>query len=134
LHAGVLLEDRAQLLLRGALIDVGIGFEFDMKLAAMRSPGILAQLGAPNLLLDALHVGQRQHLGTHAPTHREHLLERGAGDRARGLDHEVPFAKIRHESAAEQGQRRQGADHERDQDRDRELEVPASGLDSALLP
>jgi len=54
---GVLLEYRPQIVLGLGFIDRGVRFELDVKFALMRSPGILAQLGAAHLLFDGRHIG-----------------------------------------------------------------------------
>ena len=81
LYARVVRQDLAQLLLCIGLIDRGIRLELDVKFAAMRSPGILAQFRAADLLFDALHVGQRQHLGADALAHASISSSEVPGDR-----------------------------------------------------
>src|SRR5882724_5028810 len=75
LYARIMLQNGAQLFLRGALVNRGIRFQLDVKLAAVRAPGILAQLGTTDLLFDALHVRQREDFPADARTEAEHLIQ-----------------------------------------------------------
>src|SRR6516165_4352905 len=120
--------------LRLFLIDLRVGFQLDVELAAVRSPGVLAQLGAPDLLIDALHVGEREHFGADAFAEGQHLIERGPGDRARYLQDEVPLAKIRHEGAAQKWQRGHRGHDQSDQHQHHELQVCADALYRLALP
>src|SRR3979411_2753366 len=131
LDAGVLLQDFAQLILCDDLIDRGIRFQLNVELTAMRAPGILAQLGTPYLLLDALHVRQREHFLADALADVQHLIEGRAGYRARDLHDKVAFAKVRHECAAQKWERRRRPDHQNEQYHQRDFEVNKRGLHTA---
>ena len=60
-------QDIAQLIFRHALIDGGVGFEFNVEFTLVGAPGVLAQLCAADLLLDGGDIGQCQHLRCRVP-------------------------------------------------------------------
>ena len=105
-----------------------------MEFALVRPPGVLAQGGAADLLLDRGHIGQRQHVLADALAHRHHFLQRGAGRGAGHLHHEMAFAEIGHEAAAQEGQQRRGRDRQHRQHRDDDAEIGVDKADAALLP
>src|SRR5205807_9350203 len=66
--------------------------EFDVKFAAMRSPGVFAHLSPSDLLLDRFDMRILQQLLCNALAQPQHLRQRrpwGRGD----LKHEMPFAE-----------------------------------------
>ena len=130
-----MLQDGAQLLLRGGLIDARVGLEFDVKFTSMRAPGVFAQFRAPDLLFDALHIGQCKYLCADAPADTSTSRRaRCPGIRARDLHDEMPFPKIGHECAAQEGQDGAGADHQRNQYRQSQFKMRTDAVYGRLLP
>ncbi len=88
----------------------------------------------PYLLLDGLHVGQRQYLPADAATECQHLVQRGPGDRARRLYYEMPLTKVGHEGPAKKRHDRGTRDERDDDDRQRKAQPPVDSLERAALP
>ena len=118
LETGEARQHRPDLIGRAFLRPGTDGFELDVELAAVRAPGVLALLGAPDLLRDRGDRGQaEQFLGDGGPEPM-HLFERRAR-RRRDLQDEVPLTELRQELPAEEGehgqrgaaQQRDGGDH-----------------------
>ena len=128
LYSRIVLENAAQLFLGGALIHPGVGLQFDVELAAVRTPGVLAQLGSADLLFDAFDVWQRQDLSTDPSAERQHFIQRGTGDGARHLHHKVPLAKVRHEGAPEERQGTGSGNREPNQHERRNLQVSSDAM------
>ncbi len=136
LDAGVLAQYLAQFVLGLGFVHRGVRFEFDMKFALMRSPGILAQLRTAHLLFDRCHIGQPEHVSRNSFAEPEHLLKRRAGYGTHDLHHEVTFAKLRHEGSAEKRHRRDGGHAAREQHSADELDMffdPQYGPDLSRL-
>src|SRR6185312_7012013 len=134
LDAGIAGEDLAQGPLRLRLIDRGIGLELDVQLAAMCAPGVLTRLRSSDLLLDAGDVRQREDLGADPLPKAQHLIQRGPGNGARGLHHEVAFAKVRHERAAQERHEGAGHQHQHNDDPYRQPDSAVEPLDYLALP
>src|SRR5258708_26782913 len=91
LYSRVFFQDRPQFLLGRTLIHRRISLQFDMKFAAVGTPSVLAQFRAADLLLDALHIRQGQHIRTDALADVPHLLERTTPYCTRYLQNENAF-------------------------------------------
>ena len=107
--AGIGIDDLADRVLRLGLVDHGVRLQFDMELAAVRTPGVFAKLGPPDLLFGGLHVRQGQQFLTDPLAERHHFVKGRARRRAAGLHYEMALAKVRHELAAERRQPDQSA-------------------------
>ncbi len=113
LDAGKLRQHVADFILHFFLVLARRRFQFDMHLAAMRAPGVLAAFRAANLLLDAFDFGNFQQLRRNLRANPFHFRQRSSRCH-RDADDKMSLAEIRQKFAAKKRQRRQRR-HERNQ-------------------
>src|SRR5207247_5216583 len=89
------------------------GVQFDVELAAMRSPGVLAHLRAANLLFHGFDVRIFQQLLRDMSAESAHFRKRGSR-RGGNLEHKMAFPKFRKKLAAKKRQRCQRAEEQRE--------------------
>ena len=96
-------EHRLDLRRHLVVLHLGEMLEFDMELAAMRPPGILAQFGAADLLSHRVDVGVLEQFLGNARPNPEHLGERSARH-GKDLEDEMALLEIGQEVALAAGQ------------------------------
>src|ERR1041385_257819 len=84
-------------------------FQFDMKFAAMRGPGIFPQFGPADLLLDGGNVRMGQQVAGNLRAHPDHLRQRRPR-RGPYLKHKMTLAKLGQKLAAKERNAASGPD------------------------
>ncbi len=135
LQARVTRQYFAQRILCRALVHIRTGFQFGHGIrcdAAPRCPSLSS--ARPTCCSIVGDIRKCQHIAADALAHRQHLVQRGAGRGAGHLHHEMAFAEIRHETAAEKRQQHPRGDSQHRQHRYHNTQTVMHGLDQLPLP